>query len=133
MLPVRSKDPILTAEFFKDLEELFRAVGIEPKPEEALFYALIVDDTLEQVLNNINHAVVPAGLRYYLLRRIVGEVGSRKAEAGQMSFDAAVKAISEGDAKVEFQAEGSPRDRFLALMTSWRKAGDLSCFRKLRW
>ena len=132
-------DTNLTA-FTEDVVSRLVSFGYDPTEDDAWMIAFTVKGTVNHVLNEINHSVVPTGLHEVVVDMICGEVLNAKFSSGQLELtsldlDGMIQSVSEGDTTVAFSAEGSDESKLKGLL-SWLIQGkgcDLLCYRKMRW
>lgn len=114
--------------------------GYEPTDSDAWMIAYSTKGTVNHVLNEINHSVIPDGLAEVVVDMICGEVLNGKFLSGQLDMTALdlngiVQSVKEGDVQVNFSAEGSDEQKAQELF-KWLiegKGSDLLCYRKMRW
>lgn len=99
----------------------------------------------QDILNNINHKVLPEGLFYTLVDMVAGQYLYDKKAAGALGedegydFSAPAKSISEGDVSITFASASdgasTAEARFDALLDDLRNPSEsvLAAFRRLRW
>lgn len=99
----------------------------------------------QEILNNINHKVLPDGLFYTLVDMVAGQFLYDKKAAGALDglegfdFSAPAKSISEGDISVTFAGASdgatTAEARFDALLETLRHPAEsiLAAYRRLRW
>lgn len=114
--------------------------GYDPVEEDCWVIAYSIKGTVNHVLNEINHQTVPEGLFEVVVDMVCGEMLNAKFLSGQLNIDSldldgVIQSVTEGDATVSFNAQGSDESKFKNLLT-WLIQGkgcDLLCYRKLRW
>ena len=114
--------------------------GYEPTETDAWIIAYSTKGTINHVLNEINHSIVPNGLTEIVVDMICGEVLNAKFLSGQLNLtaldlDGMIQSVKEGDTTVSFSAEGSDEAKAQELFR-WLIQGkgcDLLCYRKMRW
>lgn len=96
--------------------------------------------TVNHVLNEINHSVIPDGLTETVGDMVCGEVLNAKFLSGQLDMssldlDGMIQSVKEGDTQVNFSTEGSDEAKAQELFR-WLISGkgcDLLCYRRMRW
>lgn len=97
-----------------------------------------------ELLADINHKVLPDGLRYVLVDMVAGAFLQDKLAAGSLEIDGldfsgSVKSITEGDVSITIASASdgtpSPEARFLATLSGMARPPEkiLGAFRRLRW
>ena len=126
--------------FTEDVVARLVSFGYDPTEDDAWMIAFSTKGTVNHVLNEINHSVVPKGLHEVVVDMICGEVLNAKFSSGQLELtsldlDGMIQSVSEGDTTVAFSAEGSDESKLKGLL-SWLIQGkgcDLLCYRRMRW
>lgn len=107
--------------------------------------ALLINKCERDILDNINHKVLPDGLFYTLVDMVAGQflydlkAAGNLGEADGFDFSAPAKSITEGDVSVTFMgaSEGAntAEARFDALLDKLRHPADsiLAAYRRMRW
>lgn len=116
------------------------SLGYTPTDEDTLTIAFSMQKTVNHVLNQTGHLVIPEGLTEIVVDMICGEFLNAKFLSGQLDLtsldlDGMIQSVSQGDTSVSFSAEGSDEAKLKGLL-SWLihgKEGDLICYRKMRW
>ena len=116
------------------------SLGYEPTHEDVWVIAYNTKGVVNHVLNKINHSVIPERLTEVVVDMICGEVLNAKFLSGQLeletlNLDGMIQSVTEGDATVSFNADGSDESKLKGLL-SWLiqgKGSDLLCYRKMRW
>lgn len=91
------------------------------------------------IKNSCNTTSVPEGLMEVAVDMICGEFLTAMKQTGQLddafSLEMAVSSVQAGDTNVSFDTSTSPESRFNALLNYLlnRGAGDLICYRKVKW
>lgn len=135
---VRCADALLDKMFFDDVIYLIGRIGYEIQPEDERLIAFMVDDSVQEILAKTHQAYLPAGLRFYLIKMIVGRFYLKKMATtgvpGDFNFERAVSEVSEGGDRVVFAEHSSVEDQFRAYMQSYA-GGDSTWihYRKLAW
>lgn len=114
--------------------------GYDPTEEDAWMIAFTIQKSVNHVLNEINHSVVPNGLIEMVVDMVCGEMLNAKFLSGQLDLtaldlDGMIQSVSEGDTTVSFSTDGSDEAKLKGLL-SWLiqgKGSDLLCYRKMRW
>lgn len=119
------------------------SVGYVESAADEWIITYLTDRETQAICNYCNITVIPLGLETVLVERVCGQLLLQKQAAGQLTgtnFDAsqAVKAITEGDTKVEFAVGSDPMtndQRILNLFGSMASYGEeqLLCYRQLKW
>ncbi|WP_307745967.1 hypothetical protein [uncultured Phascolarctobacterium sp.] len=139
----------MTDEVIKTLQEYTKYAEDIVKRLESLSYTVTSDDayflkfTAEKVENHIknvcNISEIPDGLKNVYVDMVCGEFLQFKYNTNQLddtnfNIDDAVS-VSLGDASVNFGTDGSNTSKFTALTDNLinGKAGELVCYRKIRW
>ena len=124
----------------ENVVERLVSFGYVPTEEDAWIIAYNTKVTVNHVLNEINHRIVPDGLFEVVVDMICGEVLNTKFLSGQLELtdldlDGIVQSVKQGDTQVDFGAESSDEAKLKGLL-SWLiqgKGSDLLCYRKMRW
>ena len=96
----------------------------------------------KDILDNINHKVLPDGLFYILVDMAAGQFMYNKKAAGALEgfdFEAPAKSISEGDVSVTFAGASdgvlTAEARFDALLNTLMHPAEstLAAYRRMRW
>ena len=96
----------------------------------------------KDILDNINHKVLPDGLFYILVDMVAGQFMYNKKAAGALEgfdFEAPAKSISEGDISVTFAGASdgvlTAEARFDALLDTLMHPAEsaLAAYRRMRW
>lgn len=114
--------------------------GYDPTDSDAWMIAYSTKGTVNHVLNEINHSVIPDGLVELVVDMICGEVLNGKFLSGQLDMttldlDGMIQSVKEGDVQVNFSTDGSDEHKAQELFR-WLiqgKGSDLLCYRKMRW
>lgn len=114
--------------------------GYEPTEDDVWVIAYSTKGTVNHLLNEINHSLIPEGLRELVVDMICGEVLNGKFLSGQLDMtaldlDGMIQSVKEGDTQVNFSTEGSDETKAQELFR-WLidgKGSDLLCYRKMRW
>ncbi|MDY3118186.1 MAG: hypothetical protein SOW18_01460 [Peptoniphilus sp.] len=135
---VRSEDALLDETFYEDVVYLIQRLGYEVTSEDERLIGFLVDDSVQELLNETHQRHLPAGLRTFFIKRIVGRFYLKKiATTGVPSdfhFERAVSEVSEGGDRVVFADGSSAEDRFLACMRSYAEGGEEWIhYRRLAW
>lgn len=133
------KDTNLTA-LTEDVVKRLVSFGYTPTEDDAWMIAFTTKGTVNHVLNEINHSVVPDGLHEVVVDMVCGEVLKVKYQAGELdadvvNIDGAVKSVQLGDTTVTFATTESGGNNMDDLF-DWLIKGkgcDLLCYRKMRW
>ena len=126
--------------FTEDVVQRLVSFGFNPTEEDAWMIAFSTKGTVNHVLNEINHQIIPDGLREVVVDMVCGEVLNAKFLSGQLDLtnldlDGMIQSVKEGDTTVAFSAEGSDEAKLKGLL-SWLIQGkgcDLLCYRRMRW
>lgn len=114
--------------------------GYEPTQEDAWMIAYSIKGTVNHVLNEINHSIIPDGLFEVVVDMVCGELFNAKFLSGQLDLttldlDGMIQSVTEGDTTVSFSKDGSDETKAKELF-SWLirgKGSDLLCYRRMRW
>lgn len=96
----------------------------------------------EKVVNHVQSACnvneIPDGLKEICVDMICGEFLSEKNSLNQLEgfdVDEAISSVTMGDVSVSYDKSANPATKFQALIHSLinDKAGDLACYRKIKW
>ena len=109
--------------FTEDVINRLVSFGFTPTENDAWMVAFSTKGTVNHVLNEINHTVVPDGLYEVVVDMICGEVLNAKFKSGQLELanidlDGMIQSVTEGDTTVSFNAEGSDEAKLKGLL-SW--------------
>lgn len=107
-------------------------VSFDENDEDAIDFA--VNKTTEHIKNICNRDYVPEEVEYLAIDMACAEFIKTKIEAGMLTdFDVqgALKAITEGDVKVEYDTSKGGLEELLDVLN--RGEADLYRFRKLCW
>lgn len=124
----------------EDLIKLLGAMGVAVSDGDPLLEHA-VNAVTERIKNETNQDEVPDGLHYLAVETALGYFLGWKKDAGQLEgfdTDAAVKAIQEGDTRVEYaigSGSSTPESRLDALIGYLRngRVKEFIRYRRLLW
>lgn len=117
-------------------------LGYEVTEDDKTGLEYLISRCEKDILDNINHKVLPDGLFYILVDMVAGQFMYNKKAAGALEgfdFEAPAKSISEGDVSVTFAGAGdgvlTAEARFDALLNTLMHPAEstLAAYRRMRW
>ena len=132
-------DALLDKDFEDQVRELIKGLGYEIKKEDEALLGFMVADAVQDVLDRTNQSFLPAGLKTYLVKMVVGRFFIQKVRTVGMdadfNFQKAVVSIEEGGDRVAFDESTGVEDKFMAYMDQYAGGGDSRWvhYRRLTW
>ena len=117
-----------------DIKTRLIQLGIEFDDEDEAALDFAVNRTAEHIKNTCNREDVPPELEYLAVDMACGEFIKARAMAGILTDDdiqGALKAITEGDVRVEYDTDRGGLEGLLELLN--RGEGELYRFRRICW
>ena len=117
-------------------------LGYEVTEDDKTGLEYLISRCEKDILDNINHKVLPDGLFYILVDMVAGQFMYNKKAAGALEgfdFEAPAKSISEGDISVTFAGASdgvlTAEARFDALLNTLMHPAEstLAAYRRMRW
>ena len=128
----------------EDIKKRLESFGYSAAPENEAALAFALKKASDICKNDCNVSEVPEGLETIVVDMAVGEFllalktfnPSSLSSIG-LSFESAVKELSEGDTRISFATEGNSSDeqkldKLINVLINGRKA-EFASYRKLRW
>ena len=128
----------------EDIKKRLESFGYSAVPENEAALAFAFKKASDVCKNDCNVSEVPEGLETIVIDMAVGEFllalktfnPSNLSNVG-LSFDSAVKELSEGDTRISFATEGNKSDEqkldiMIDLLINGRRS-EFACYRRLRW
>ena len=128
----------------EDIKKRLESFGYSAVSENEAALAFALKKASDICKNDCNVSEVPEGLESIVTDMAVGEVllaiktfnPSSLSSIG-LSFESAVKELSEGDTRISFATEGNHSDEqrldtLIDLLINGRKS-EFACYRRLRW
>lgn len=129
----------LFSDFYESLIRFISLSGYRITYTDDELILLIINQDVERLRNEINSKLIPDGLVEFLKKRVTGNFLNMKFLTGSLGdgfdFGMAVKSLSEGDVKYDFENGSSDEDRFRIMIDSMIRGDgvDVICYRKLKW
>ncbi len=134
-LEVKGSEPLVQAVLNR-----LSSFGYEVTGEDEWLVAFCIQKVNIHIMNSCNTLTVPEGLFWVSVDRACGEFlyslnTSGKLDLEDLDLGGAVTQIKEGDVLVQFDPGSTDEEKFNALVTALRteSAGDLVCYRKVKW
>lgn len=128
----------------EDIKKRLESFGYSAVPENEAALAFALKKASDICKNDCNVSEVPEGLETIVIDMAVGEFflalktfnPSSLSNIG-LSFDSAVKELSEGDTRVSFATDGNKSDEqkldiMIDLLINGRRS-EFACYRRFRW
>ena len=128
----------------EDIKKRLESFGYSAAPENEAALAFALKKASDVCKNDCNVFDVPEGLESIVIDMAVGEFllalktfnPTSLSNIG-LSFESAVKELSEGDTRISFATEGNKSDEqkldsMIDLLINGRKS-EFACYRRLRW
>ena len=128
----------------EDIKKRLESFGYSAVPENEAALAIALKTASDICKNDCNVPEIPEGLETIVIDMTVGEFllalktfnPSSLSNIG-LSFESAVKELSEGDTKISFATEGNLSDEqkldyLIGSLINGRRS-EFACYRRLRW
>lgn len=115
-----------------------KALGYEAKDEDSMALSFAISGVCSHIKNFCNVAEVPEAAEQIAVDMACGEFLFGLSQMGKLdetfAIEMALKSVKMGDTDITFADEKSKADKISVLIAALReRAGDLVCFRRLRW
>ena len=115
-----------------------KTLGYEAKDEDDMALSFAISGTISYIKNFCNVNAVPEAAEPIAIDMACGEFLFGLFQMGKLDevfgIETALKSIKMGDTDIAFADEKSKADKISVLIAALReRAGDLVCFRRLRW
>ena len=133
------QDALLDKDFEDQVRQGIEGLGYKIKEEDEPLLGFMVADASQDLLDRTNQSFLPAGLKTYLVKMIIGRFYIQKVRTVGMdsdfNFQKAVVSIEEGGDRVTFDESTGVEDKFMAYMTQYAGGGDDRWvhYRRLTW
>lgn len=129
----------LFSDFYESLVRFISLSGYTITGHDDELLLILANQEIERLRNEINSNVIPEGLKEFLKKRIAGNFLNTKYLTSTLGdnfeFEGAIKSLTEGEVKYDFDNNLSAEDRFRTLIDSMIRGDgvDILCYRKLKW
>lgn len=140
VVKVRTVDPMIDEEFISDLIDYIGFIGYEITEKDTRMLGLQIDKACDLMKIRTHQIIIPTALRQSIIEMAAGGFLHTKARSEgfppDFNFPRAVKSISEGDDRIEFESSSTPEAEFMhfaEIMARGERDTTWKHFRKMSW
>ena len=126
--------------YAEDILNRLEGMGYTATMADVIILKFVSEKVVNHISNACNVFEVPEGLKQVCVDMISGDFLGEKNSLNQLdveqfNIDDAIASVSMGDVSVSYDKSASPATKLQALIDGLKnaKAGDLVCYRKIKW
>lgn len=122
-----------------DIINRLEQMGYTITETDNIILKFICEKVENHIKNFCNISTIPDGLKHVYVDMVCGEFLAEKSSLNQLgadfNVDEAIASVTMGDVSVSYDKNASPAAKLQALIDGLKnpKAGELICYRKIKW